>query len=273
MKISLFSIVFNVIETLPKDMFMLNILNMYDFVDEIIIVEGATKSRNHYYDGNATSFTSDGRSTDGTIDLLKELEKLEKVKVIYSEGFWDGKTSMCNAASNIATGDYIWQLDSDEFYKKEDIVKLKNILEIEKPDSIHFYANHFFGGYNSCIDEREPNEWGNGTPCCWMRIFRHVAGKSSWISHEPSRYLCDGLNCEYGKVVNRNMTLSMGIKLYHYSYVQYSQIIFKSLFYGNEKYHEYWNMSQKNIDLLIFGSQLRKFNGTHPDVIEKNYLK
>lgn len=272
MKITLFSIVFNIIDTLPKDMFKLNIQNMYDFVDEIIIVEGATKAKYHYYDGDTSHFTKDGKSNDGTIELLKELEKLEKVKVIYGNGFWDGKTSMCNAASNIATGDYIWQMDSDEFYKHEDIIKLKELLEKEKPDSIHFYANHFFGGYDSCIDEIEPNQWGNGIPCCWMRIFKHIPGKSHWISHEPSVYVCDGLNCERGKVIDRKMTLALGIKLYHYSYVQESQINFKSKFYNNPDYHKYWEQVKTNKNIKIFGSQLHEFTGKHPDIIEKNYL-
>jgi hypothetical protein len=268
MKISLFTIVFNVIDILPKNMFELNIQNMYEYVDEIIIVEGATKSKGKF-DGDTTNFTKNGRSSDGTIDMLKEMEKkYDKVKIIIGDGFWDGKTSMCNAISNIATGDYLWQLDSDEFYKKSDIVKIKKLLEEEKPDSIHFFANHFFGGFDYCIDERS-NKWGNNTP--WKRIFRHKKGCSYWISHEPPNYVCGDLLCDNGKIINRYKTLEMGIKMFHYSYVIYEQVVFKQKFFRNSSYIPLWNKFKDDKNTLIFGSKVNKFIGKHPKIIEENY--
>jgi len=270
MKISLFSIVFNVIETLPKNMFELNIKNMYDYVDEIIIVEGATKSRSKF-DGDTSTFTSNGRSNDGTIEMIKELEKTyDKIKVIIGNGFWNGKTSMCNAATNIATGDYIWQLDSDEFYKTEDILKIMKILEKQKPDAIHFYANHFFGGWDYCIDERDGKSWGNNIP--WKRIFKHIPNKSSWISHEPPEYVCDGMICNNGNIIRREETLSLGIKIYHYSYVQYEQILFKSKFFRNNQYIPFWNQFKLDKKSLIFGSKVFNFTDNHPKIIKENYL-
>jgi len=269
MKISLFSIVFNVVETLPKDMFEINIENMYNKVDEIIIVEGATKAVNHYFDGDTSSFTSNGKSTDGTIDLLKRLEKFDKVKVVYSDGFWNGKTQMCNTASSLSTGDYIWQLDSDEFYKHEDIDKIKNILEIERPNAVHFFANHFFGGFDYCIDERSPNTWGNNIP--WKRIFKHSPGKSRWERHEPPIYVCDGMNCDDGKIISREQTLSKGIKMYHYSYVQYEQILFKTKFFKNNEYPVLWEKFKNDKTSMIFDSNAYKFEGEHPDIIKKTY--
>ena len=267
MKISIFSIVFNIIETLPKDMFKINVLNMYDFVDEIIIIEGATKSTK-IFDGDTSHFTNDGKSSDGTIELLKELELLPKIKVIYGNGFWDGKTSMCNAASNLATGDYLWQIDSDEFYKDGDIIKIKRILDEKQPDGINFYANHFFGGWDYCIDERS-NSWGNDIP--WKRIFKHIPKKSYWLSHEPPIYVCDGKNCDNGSVIDRDEMLKYSIKMYHYSYVQESQIYFKSKFFRNDKYNSYWDEFKTNKNILIFGSKVEKFIGEHPTIIKNNY--
>ena len=75
MKITMMCIVFNVLDVLPKNMLELCVQNMYDNVDEIIIVEGATKATNHYFDGNTSLFTNDGRSKDGTIEYILELEK------------------------------------------------------------------------------------------------------------------------------------------------------------------------------------------------------
>lgn len=271
MKITMMSIVFNVLDTLPENMFELCIQNLYDSVDEIIIVEGATKSITHHFDGNTSSFTTNGRSTDGTIEYIKELEKkYSKIKVIIGDGFWDGKTQMCNAAAIISTGDYIWQVDSDEFYKKEDQVKILNLLETESPDAIHFFANHFFGGFDYCIDERSPNTWGNDLP--WMRIFKNVPLKSQWSSHEPPQYICDGKVCNHGKVISRDKTLEMGIKLYHYSYVQESQIKFKDVFFAQyPNYQNFWNQFLVNKDMFIWGSKVNKFDDEHPEIIKNNY--
>jgi len=249
MKITIFSIVYNILETLPDKMFELNIQNMYDFVDEIIIVEGATTE---------IKTDTNGRSNDGTIDFLKKLEKkYNKIKIIIGSGYWKDKIEMCNAASKNATGDYLWQLDSDEFYKHEDIIKIKKLLEERKPDSIHFFANHFFGGFDKYIDENG-RRWGNDIP--WKRIFKHKPGKSFWIEHRPPTYICDGKNCDNGVVINRNETLSLGLKMFHYSYVQESQIKFKSSYFKNENYN------------FFFGEKVKIFREEHPEIIKKNYL-
>jgi len=266
-KITFGCIVFNTISTLPNNMLEYCIENIYDKAHEIIIIEGATKSINHYWDGDTSFFTKDGRSTDGTLEYLYKLKKkFPKIEIITKEGFWDGKTEMCNVYAALATGDYIWQLDSDEFYKEEDILKIIEVLTNERPDAVHFYANHFFGGFDYCIDEKQ-KKWGNDIP--WMRIFRHIPNKSYWISHEPPNYVCNGNVCNNGKVISRDETLKKGIKLYHYSYVCESEINFKSKFYRNNKYIEYWNNFKFNKDIEIFGSKLTKFEGQHPNNIQK----
>ena len=271
MKITFGCIVFNILSTLPNNMFEYCIQQIYDIAHEIIIVEGATKATTHYFDGNTTLFTNNGRSTDGTIDYLYNLQKkYSKIKIIIGEGFWNGKTDMCNAYASISNGDYIWQLDSDEFYTKEDQFKILKILSEKKPDAVHFYANHFFGGFDSCIDER-CNSWGNDIP--WMRIFRNIPGKSKWISHEPPNYLCDGLFCNKGNVITRDDTLKNGIKMFHYSCVIENQIKFKDIFFGqNMKYEKLWNDFKKNKKILIFGSKVYKFEGEHPDIIKNKYI-
>lgn len=269
-KITFGMIVFNAEKNLPNGMLSACIQNIYDFAHEIIIVEGATKAVNHYFDGDTTSFTNNGKSNDRTLEIIKSFpDPLNKIKLIESNGFWDGKTQMCNEYSKIATGDYIWQLDSDEFYHHEDIETLISILEKKKIDAVHFYANHFFGGYDYCIDEND-NKWANQIP--WMRIFRNVPGKSYWISHEPPNYVCDGTVCNNGKALTRDQTLALGIKLYHYSYVEIEQVKFKAIFYRNEKCLEEWNKFTANKEYKPFGCEINKFNGEHPSIIRSKYL-
>jgi len=268
MRITIGMIVFNAISVLPENMLKLCIENMYDIADEFIIVEGATNG----YDGYTIPFTNNGRSSDGTLEFLQELNlKYPKIKIIYKDGFWNGKTEMCNAYASISTGDYLWQLDSDEFYKKEDQIKILELLNKQKPDAVHFYANHFFGGFDYCIDERTTS-WGNDIP--WMRIFKNKPLKSKWLSHEPPNYICDGLICNQGIVITRENTLKDGIKMYHYSYVDEKQIRFKDIFFRQTpNYQNYWNNFKNDKNSLVWGGEVNEFCDEHPEIIKNNYIK
>lgn len=267
MKISFQMILFNAISTLPENMLNLNIENILPFAHEILIIEGATKALNgHYFDGDTTEFTKNGRSTDGTIDVILALQEKypDKIKVVIGDGYWNGKTTMCNTAAKIATGDYTWAIDQDEFYHQSDMEKIIKLLEDERPNRVDFWANHFFGGFDYCIDEREAG-WGNNPP--WMRIFKHTPNYSYWISHEPPVYR----GCSTGHIIDRNRTLGMGIKLFHYGYVHYPQIAFKTKFYKNNQYPILWDMFQKDKSTKIFGSNVYKFTGDHPECIKGEY--
>jgi len=271
-KISGQMIVFNAESVLPKNMLTLCIENALPYLSEMIIVEGATKAGDdHYFDGCTEFFTTDGRSQDGTIDVLKKIEQKypDKIKLIIGDGWWNGKTEMCNAAAKIATGDYIFQIDNDEFYHQTDMEKLIGMLEAWQPHQVEFYANHFFGGFDYCIDERE-HGWGNDPP--WRRIFKNIPGRSKWLRHEPPVYSVDGFPNERGFVINRDKTLQAGIKLFHYAYVQKSQIDFKTKFFNNDQYPILWEQFQKNKSTKIFGSNVYPFTGKHPKIIEENFI-
>lgn len=269
MKITFGMIVFNSEKTLPKGMLEACIKNVYDIAHEIIIVEGATKAVTHYFDGDTSPFTEDGKSKDNTINIIKNIpDPLNKIKLIESRGFWNGKTEMCNAWAEIATGDYVWQLDSDEFYHIENINKLISYLEVNKPDAVYFNAYHFFGGFHYCIDERSFPNWGSGP---WYRLFRNVPDKSKWLSHEPPVYQCEGLVCNNGNILRQEESTKLGIKMYHYSYVTESQINFKTLFYKNSIYPEAWNKFKVDKEYKPLGSKAYKFEGEHPEIIKKLY--
>lgn len=269
MKISTGTLVFNASSILPEGMLEAQLKHLYSFSDEILITEGATKATTHRFDGDTSWLTKDGHSTDDTIEIIKHFPDPEnKIRLIQKNGFWNGKTEMCNEWSKRATGDYLWQVDSDEFYLEEDIIKIKHMLKRELPDAVHFYANHFWGDYKNCIDENTGKGWGNNIP--WMRIFKHDKG-SKWISHEPPNYqLSNGLICNQGKVITRDQTLSMGIKMQHYSYVCEEQINFKSKFFRNDIYQKLWKewKNNKNIPLLN-GSKTVEYKGKYPKFINR----
>ena len=97
--------------------------SIYDSAYEIIIVEGAVKQC--MFAANA-----DGSSKDGTVEFIKAFpDPGKKVKLI--QGIWPEKCEMQNKAVKIATGDYIWLVDSDEVYKKKDIEVIIGMLDVD----------------------------------------------------------------------------------------------------------------------------------------------
>lgn len=272
MKISTGTLLFNAVSTIGEELLKAQMEQLYNISDEIFITEGATKATsNHYWDGDTLWVTENGKSTDNTLEFIKDYpDPDDKINIITKEGFWNGKTEMCNTWADKATGDYIWQIDSDEFYKDDDVIKIRYILENFKPTAVHFYANHFFGGLDSVIDERGVS-WGNNIP--WMRIFKHIPGKSRWLSHEPPNYFCDGIICNNSIVVPREETLKWDIKMYHYSYVYESQFQFKTKFYKQKEYMEYWEQLSKKEKVNPFGAEIHKFTGEHPELIKKHVIK
>src|SRR3972149_5144723 len=101
-----------------------NLRSIYPFAHQIIVVEGAC--------GSARSIsTEDGHSRDSTLEVLRRVQREEdpekKVLVVTAEeegrgnGFWAEKDEMSQAYAKRATGNYIWQVDSDEFYLPGDM--------------------------------------------------------------------------------------------------------------------------------------------------------
>lgn len=266
MKITAGTIVFNGEKFMPAGMLQAQLQQLYYLADEIIIVEGATKADgvNHYIDGDATWCTEDGRSTDNTVKIIQNFPDPEnKITLIEGKSFWNGKTQMCNEWSRRATGDYLWQVDADEFYHRADIDKIKIILEKYDPTAVHFFANHFWGDYSHCINESSPYTWGNNLP--WQRIFKHLPG-CKWERHEPPTYILpDGTDCNKVRIVPREETLRVGLKMYHYSYVTPEQIQFKSRFYNQLWTQETYNQWLRDQTTLVNGSRTVTFTGQHPE--------
>ena len=267
-KISFGMIVFNANSTLPPNMLGACLSNVYDFAHEILISEGAVRPHGGN-NGDATWASQDGRSTDGTLEFLRNFPDPDnKIKIFTKEGYWDGKLEMCNAYIAEATGDYVWQLDSDEFYKKSDMEKIINYLDDNRQiEAVHFYANHFWGDWDHCCDEFSGTRWANQIP--WMRIFKHSPG-SSWKSHAPPVYQ-DKTGAQMDTLVwGRDSTLGFGIKLYHYGYVARSQAAFKELYYNNSTLLNLWDKWQENkSSALVSGDHSTPFIGTHPEIIYK----
>ena len=269
MKITVGSILFNTASLLPKGMLEDWLNCIYDIGDEIILVHGATQAKNHYWDGDAQWATTNGKSTDDTVEICRSFpDPQKKIQNIERDGFWDGKTQMCNVWAQKMTGDYIWQIDSDEFYLKKDVVKIKELLNKRNPNAVHFYDHHFWGNVNHIINKETEYLWPNTIP--WKRIFKHDRG-SLWLSHEPPEYLLsDGSLCNENNVISRIETDCLGIRMFHYSCISRAQAEFKTKFYRRNMYLEMWDKWQSDHSIpLINGTKTEPFVGEQPIDIEK----
>lgn len=105
---------------------------LYPFAYEIIVVEGACVAA-------ARLATADGHSVDDTLEVLRrfktENDPENKIVVVTTEdegkanGFWSEKDEMSQAYARRGTGDWLWQVDSDEFYLEKDMGTVSSMLE------------------------------------------------------------------------------------------------------------------------------------------------
>jgi glycosyltransferase involved in cell wall biosynthesis len=137
--------------------------SIYPFAYEIIVVEGG------HVDARSVC-TPDGHSVDGTLESLykfkKEEDPEEKLTIVTREGFWPKKDELGNdrtpqsrAYAERAKGDYLWQVDIDEFYRHEDMTKVLNLLSAN-PDitAVTFPTYTFWGDVNyvsGCLNGRK----------------------------------------------------------------------------------------------------------------------
>ena len=210
--------------------------SIYPYAHEIIVVEGG-------HEDAKSVCTPDGHSVDGTLDVLykfkSEEDPLDKVRIITKDGFWTKtdelgrhRTPQSRAYAERATGDYLWQIDIDEFYKAEDI---KAIMEMLKQDSsisgVTFPFINFWGDIHYRV---EGWKFLRGGSYC-HRIFKWGPGYS-YITHEPPTvYNEQGIDLRQLNWIEGRRMKRKGIYMYHYSHLFPWQVRQKVQVYKDEK--------------------------------------
>jgi len=261
---------FNSVSILPEGMFEANINHIAQIADKISIIEGAA-------DPPARPFTQDGHSTDGTVEKILELQKQHsQIELIQSpKGFWLYRNAedMFRDLNKKMTTDYVWFMDGDEFYHEKDIPVIVKVLEERQPYMVEFYANQFWGDWNNRISDGTGHLWSNELP--WQRIFKNSPNESYWHDFAPPTLVYkDGVVCNnQSNIITRNETRTMGINLYHYSFVKRSQVEFKHKFFKGSgwDYINIWDSWQKDhATMLPYGAVTEEFGPEgHPSVIKK----
>jgi hypothetical protein len=210
-----------------------NLAAVYPIAHQIIVVEGACLS-------SASVARPDGHSTDGTFETLhnfkRDLDPDHKVIIVtandegYADGFWPEKDEMSRAYANKATGNYLWQLDSDEFYHEEQLVRLINILRTKRPDMVSFPMITFWGSPDYIVDGffliRDKHDQ-------IPRVFAWGPGYT-YATHRPATVLDDqGIDLRNKSCLAAPALKRMHIYMYHYALLFPHQVYSKVRYYKN----------------------------------------
>jgi len=257
---------------------------VYPYAEQILIAEGPVKFWQEQ--GRTTS-------TDNTNDILQNFPDPDnKIKVVH--GQFSEKDEQCNAYIQHLNDDidYLWQIDSDELWKAEDIEKMIEIFEKEKYTSVDVRSCSFYGGFDHYIGGFEQLS-GN-----FHRIFKVYPG-SDWLTHRPPTIKHKpGIKTLPEKHLNADTQKNKyNDQMYHYSYV-FPEQVRKKIFYYRSKvsmdkciahYFDLIYLSWVNGDdddkqsvedifdgvhefkpMFRIESRTRKFEGTHPKPIQDN---
>jgi len=210
-----------------------------------------------------------GRSEDDTLDAVSAI-KNEKINIIESE--WDAnfkyKGQILAQQTNIAlakcTGDWCFYLQADEVVHEKDLGKILKCMEEELPrenvEGLIFNWVHFYGDYSTFVNSYH---WYQRE----VRIIRNFRGIASWSSAQGFR-----LNGRKLRVKDTDAYI------YHYGWVRPPEVMaakkryHDSLHHGNGWAKEY---KKEKFDYLehIDPAMLRKYNGSHPRVMEERIGK
>jgi len=259
-----------------------NLRALYPFAHQIIVVEGAAP-------GAACIASPDGHSTDGTLGALRDFQATEdpegKLVIVTAEdegrpdGFWPGeKHEMSRAYAKRATGDYLWQVDVDEFYQPEDMRYVLGMLQDDPSiTAVSFKQITFWGGFDYVTDGWYLRRGAE----IYHRLFRWGPGYR-YVTHRPPTVQDpQGRDLRDLHWVDGETLAAQGINLYHYSLLLPKQVVEKCQYYS----HADWaNRSEARswaneifLDLrdpfhvhnvYDYASWLERFRGSHPPQIQ-----
>lgn len=251
-----------------------NLENLYPHAHEILVVEGAVEKFCH-------AATPDGHSLDDTVGIIKSFPDPDnKIKLIQRDGFWPEKDEMSNAYMEVCTGDYIWQVDVDEFYKPDDIEAVREML-INDPEisRVDFRSVGFWRSFKARVCGASFIFGADQ----FIRLFKFKPGYR-YVTHRPPTLAdVNGAQFIHNKIITAIEMENHGIVQYHYSYVFPEYVAGKAHYYsqmgwggghqdGMSWYNQNWVKISNPLRVHIIEfppSWIVPFAGDHPEVIKR----
>ena len=253
-----------------------NLRALYPFAHEIIVVEGAAP-------GAKNIAAPDGHSLDGTLESLRRFKAREdpddKLVIVTRDGFWSEKDEMSQAYAERATGDYLWQVDVDEFYQPAD---MRAVIDLLRGDpsitAVSFKTITFWGAPDYRVEA-----WHHRRGAAeYHRLFKWGAGYR-YTTHRPPTVVDDaGRDLRDLRWLRAKDMEECGINLYHYSLLLPKQVREKCEYYSRAEWAKregaalwaqeaYFGLRRPyhthNVD--EYPGCLYRYSGEHPPQVER----
>lgn len=255
-----------------------NLRALYRFAHQIIVVEGACHTA-------VNIATPDGHSKDGTLDTIRRFQNEEdpekKVLLVtaedagHTDGFWEEKTEMSQAYARRATGNYLWQVDSDEFYLPQDMELIIGVLRRDPEITMVGFRTLTFWGSIDCVVD---GPYLMDVVGEFRRIFAWDSSYTYVTHRPPTVHDSQGRDLKSIKHVTAEETARLGILMYHYSLLLPKQVTEKCEYYSKAQWNNQGEGANRWARECFFDlkhpfrlhsvysslSWLDKFVGTHP---------
>lgn len=234
--------------------------HLYEEVDRILVIEGAVANR--------PNATPDGHSTDKTLEIIRDFKKnhdpKNKVIVITINKPWKDLEAMKQTFLDMSIpGDWILINDADEFYRPEDIRRLRKAIDLN-PHACEFVPNflHFYGNTKQVAvpgPEWQPQH---------QRFFKYVRGmkyNSHPVVTDPAGH-CTYFSSHYQ---HRRVMLN-DFFIYHYGYARnnMNETMQRKKEYYDKELAKHNNANQKFDqkvkDWIENSEPVLDYDGSHP---------
>jgi hypothetical protein len=241
----------------------MTLASLYDQVDRIMVLEGAVVNR--------PNATAEGLSTDRTTEIIDDFKANHdpdnKVMVIRIKKPWKNLEEMKQTFLDMSVpGDWILINDADEFYRPEDIRRLRRAIDLNPyasefvPNFLHFYRDFWHVAVPG--PEWQPQH---------QRFFKYVRGMK-YNSH-PVVTDPDGRCTYFSPEYQMRRVMLNDFWIYHYGYARQNMdevMQRKQEYYEKElAAHNAANVKfdQKVKDWFDGTEPVLEFTGDHPDAV------
>ena len=248
-------------------------LQLYDKVDKIIVIEGAVQNK-----VAAGQATKDGHSLDRTVEIIKDVKANKdpdkKIVFVQIDRPWEHLEELKNTFFQyMQEGDWMLITDADEFIKPEVVDLLRESISLE-PWATEFVPGGFYHFWRDTNHIRKPSgDWGQQH----QRFIRFQQGLN-YANHPVARD-ANGV-CTYfdPRYLARRFVLKEFV-IYHLSYCKdgEEEIKAKKDFYdkelGQEKHGDVGayargGQTDEFLDQTEDLETVLRFDGKLPDVVE-----
>lgn len=123
-------------------------------------------------------------STDNSAEILDQYAaKYPNLRVVHKEN--SGVSATRNIALEMAQGDYIWFIDSDDFIERNVLPKIYQLIQEKKPERIHTKMYHMKSDYFTPEEEKlyQEKKLVPGKSLICSALYRR-----DLVNHSPTRF-------------------------------------------------------------------------------------